>query len=367
MSYERRRDEWRAAMVDAVSSLGTMIPPAAPRWPISLQMSHTLAIPIAIGVAAGRVDLGVLASVGAFSVPYFTALPRLERLRLRPIPAVALIASAALGAALGPHRFWATLGLVAVTIGASVGVEAFRLGPPGALFPVLVYGMSANAVAHGVDAASLILCVAAGCLLAVVISVAPLIRSVHWTVTPRSTRELLTPTPWDRGRLELVARNVLVAIAGTAVAVATVDPERAYWVVATGVVVVGFVPGRAPAIKRGVHRSVGTLGGAGVYLALVALHPGDWWLVLILFALQFGTEMLITRNYALATSLLTPLALTLATVASGQFGSLDLAKERVIDTFVGAGLAVLTAFIHRPDVDRRDADGQDAQRPAPSR
>jgi hypothetical protein len=342
-------------MANAVSSLGTLVPPTQPRWPIALQMALTLAIPLAIGTAAGRIDLGMLASVGAFTVPYFAALPRLERLRLRPVAALAIIGSAALGAVLGSHRFWATLGLVVVTVVASIGVEAFRLGPPGPLFPVLVYGLSANAVAHGVVGTTLVVCVTAGCALAIVISVAPLVRKVHWKVTPRSTRELLTPDPWDRGRVELVARNVVVAIAGTVAAVVTVDPERAYWVVASGVVVVGFVPSRGPALQRGLHRTLGTFAGAAAYLALAAIHPGDWAIVALMFALQYGAEIVITRNYALAVVMLTPLALMLATVASGQFGSVEIARERIVDTLVGATIGVLTAFIHRPDVVRRAA------------
>jgi hypothetical protein len=75
MTYERRRDEWMAAALGAVSSLGTLLPPKQARWPVALQMAITLAVPIAVGVIAGRTDLGVLASVGAFTVPYFASLP----------------------------------------------------------------------------------------------------------------------------------------------------------------------------------------------------------------------------------------------------------------------------------------------------
>jgi uncharacterized membrane protein YccC len=202
---------------------------------------------------------------------------------------------------------------------------------------------------------TLIACVSAGCALAIIVSVAPLVRSVHWQVAPRPLKELLARQPWDSGQRELVARIAVVAVAGTLLAVITVDPQRAYWVVASGIVVVGFIPGRVPALHRGLHRMLGTAVGAGVYLGMAALDPGPWALVAIVFALQFFTEILIVRNYALAVSLLTPLALTLATAAAGDLGDVAVALERILDTIVGAAIAVATAFMHRPDVERRRA------------
>jgi hypothetical protein len=87
-------------------------------------------------------------------------------------------------------------------------------------------------------------------------------------------------------------------------------------------------------------------------VGLAALHLGTWALVAALFASQYFTEFLTTGHYPLAVAILTPLALTLATVPSGDFGSVPVAVERALDTAVGAGIAMLTAFIHRSDVER---------------
>lgn len=329
-------------------SLGTITPAGQPRWPVALQMAVTLTVPLLVGLATGRIDLGLLAAVGAFTVPYFTPLPRLERLRLRPIAGLVLVATAALGTVLGAHRLAAAVGLVAVTIVIGVAVHGYRLGPPGPLFPILVYGMSSNATAAGVPALTIVGCVAAGCTFAVAVSIAPLVRRHHWTITPRPLTVLLARPLWDRGARELVARTAIVAVAGTAVSLLYVDPERAYWTVAAGVVVVGVVPGRGPAISRGLHRTVGTIAGVAVYAAIVAMDLAPLAIVLILGALQFASEVTIVRHYAIATAALTPLALILVGSAEGQLGSLAYVGERIADTLAGAGIAVATALLHSP-------------------
>lgn len=344
----RRRDIWAGGMRRAVLSLGTISPPKEPRWPIALQATVVIMVPLLIGAATDHVEYGLLACVGAFTVPYFAALPRLERLRLRPLAGLVLVASSALGATLGPYPALTGIGLVAIAVAVGAAVHAYRLGPPGPLFPVIVYGMSAHATAGGERWGTIVGWVAVGCLWAVVASVAPLVRRVHWTVEPRSLKEILARPEWDPGAKELFARTAIVAVLGTAISMLYTDPERAYWTVAAGVVVVGIVPGRGIAVNRGLHRTVGTIAGVGVYLLLGNLAMGPWMLALTLGVLQFVTELAITRHYALTTAAVTPLALIIVTSATGDFGTAAVVGERVLDTVVGAGLAVLTALIHAP-------------------
>ncbi len=344
----RKRDIWVDGMRRAVLTLGTIAPPKEPRWPIALQATVVMVVPLLVGAAVGRIDLGLLACVGAFTVPYFAALPRLERLRLRPLAGLMLVASSALGATLGPYHALTGVGLVAVAIVVGIAAHGYRLGPPGPLFPVIVYGMSAHATANGEAWVTIVGWVAAGCTFAVIASIAPLVRRVHWQVKPRPLSVLLARPEWDRGAKELVLRTAIVAIAGTAISMLYTDPERAYWTVAAGVVVVGVMPGRGIAVTRGLHRTVGTIVGVGIYLALGSLPMTPWMLAVTLGILQFVTELAITRHYAVTTAAVTPLALIIVTSATGDFGSAAVVGERVLDTVVGAGLAVLTALIHAP-------------------
>ncbi|WP_062313978.1 FUSC family protein [Demequina rhizosphaerae] len=344
----RRRDVWRHGMRRAVVSLGTLVPAKEPRWPIALQAAIVLTVPILVGIAVGRIDLGLIAATGAFTVPYFAALPRLERLRLRPIAGLVLVLTSALGALLAPYTWLSALGLVTVTILIGIAVHGYRLGPPGPLFPILVYGMSGHAVNGGVPPLVLVGTVAAGCAWAVVASIAPLVRRVHWQVSPRPLRVLLAPPEWDRGARELVMRTAIVAIAGTALSLLYVDPDRAYWTVAAGVVVVGVVPGRGPAVTRGLHRAVGTVVGVGVYVAIAYSGMPPLALALTLGALQYVTELSITRHYAIAVAAVTPMALVIVTASAGELGDLSVTGERILDTALGAGLAVATALLHPP-------------------
>lgn len=344
----RRRDVWRHGMRRAVVSLGTIVPAKEPRWPIALQAAIVLTVPIVVGIAFGRLDLGLIGATGAFTVPYFAALPRLERLRLRPIAGLGLVLTSVLGALLAPYPLPSALGLIAVTILIGISVHGYRLGPPGPLFPILVYGMSGHAVNGGVPPLTLVATVAAGCAWAVLASIAPLVRRVHWRVKPRPLRELLARPEWDRGARELVWRTAIVAVAGTALSLVYVDPERAYWTVAAGVVVIGVVPGRGPALTRGLHRAVGTVAGVGVYLAIAYSDMAPLVLALTLGALQFITEFAITRHYAIAVTAVTPMALVIVTASAGKLGDLAVTGERITDTLVGAGIAVLTALVHAP-------------------
>ncbi|WP_062383439.1 FUSC family protein [Demequina iriomotensis] len=344
----RRRDVWRDGMRRAVVSLGTMAPAKEPRWPIALQAAVVLTVPILVGIAFDRVDLGLIAATGAFTVPYFAALPRLERLRLRPLAGLVLVITSIVGAALAPFPWLSALGLIGVTVLVAIAVHGYRLGPPGPLFPILVYGMSGHAVNGGVPPLVLVGTVAAGCAWAVVASIAPLVRRVHWQITPRPLSVLLARPEWDRGARELVWRTAIVAVLGTALSLLYVDPDRAYWTVAAGVVVVGVVPGRGPAVTRGLHRAVGTVLGVAVYLAIAAAGMPAVALALTLGTLQFITEITIARHYAIAVTAVTPLALVIVTASAGELGDLAVTGERIVDTALGAGLAVATALLHAP-------------------
>ncbi|WP_062294611.1 FUSC family protein [Demequina phytophila] len=344
----RRRDVWRDGMRRAVVSLGTIVPAKEPRWPIALQAAIVMTVPIVTGIAAGRMDLGLIAATGAFTVPYFAALPRLERLRLRPLAGLVLVLTSVLGAFLASYPWLSAIGLIGVTVAIGIAVHGYRLGPPGPLFPILVYGMSGHAVNGGVPPATLVLTVAAGCAWAVVASIAPLVRRVHWQVKPRPLSVLLARPDWDRGAKELVWRTAIVAVLGTALSLLYVDPDRAYWTVAAGVVVIGVVPGRGPALTRGLHRAVGTVAGVGVYLAIAYSGMPPLALALTLGALQFVTELAISRHYAIAVTAVTPMALVIVTASAGELGDLGVTGERILDTLLGAGLAVATALLHAP-------------------
>jgi uncharacterized membrane protein YccC len=146
----------------------------------------------------------------------------------------------------------------------------------------------------------------------------------------------------------LVHRVAIVTVVGIALAL-FLDPDRAYWIVGAAVAVVGVVADRRAAFSRGLHRMIGTILGAGVYLLLAPLPMPALGLALLLAVLQFAIELFVVRNYALALVFITPLVLLLTGAATGAVDSVAVATERVVDTLAGAALGALSGLLHSRD------------------
>jgi len=320
--------------------------PAPPRWSIAIQAGLAIALPIAVFTVLGREDLGLLASTGGFTALYLTSRSRRQRALLLPLVAVALLASAAVGV-LGSGAIWSSvLGLFLLVAAASVLFLGFEVGPPGVLFPVLVGGVAGHLAApvglggSGVDGWTVLGTMAIGAALAYLVVLAPLALP---TVRLRDAEIHESTAVPLRFRLDPIARLILVrlliAAAIAAVVAAPLGLPRAYWVTLTIVAILQNGHRLRLTAVRGIHRVVGTLLGVGVFALLELLHPTGWWLVLALAALQFGAETIILRNYGLALLLITPLALIIS--AQGATTPAVLIVDRVIDTIVGALIALM--------------------------
>lgn len=329
----------------AVSSLFRLAPAPAPRWPIGLRAAIAMAVPLAVMTALGRPDLGFPAATGAFVALYGTQLPVLERARVVPFVAGGLALAAVLGALAGPSAALTLAGLAVVALLSAVAMFGFAVGPPGPLFVVLVYGLSAHIVASGADAGAYVAAVVGGILFSSLVSLAPLVLPSRRRTAPRPLREVLPGPAWPAGERTLVVRVVLVTVAGIGVGV-FVDPARAYWIVGAAIAVVGVVADRRAAFGRGLHRMIGTILGAGLYLLIAPLPIPTVWLALVLGVLQFTIELFVVRNYALALVFITPLVLLLTGAATGAVDSVAVATERVVDTLAGAALGAASGLLH---------------------
>jgi hypothetical protein len=308
-----------------------------------------LAMVLAVGVPAllGRTDLGLLASAGALTALYLAARARRERAGRLPIVQAGFLAAAVVGAATGGSPF-APLVLALLTVAASVLVLGFSIGPPGAVFVVLVAGVTGRLTAPvtsggvGLDPRLVIGMEAVGCALAYAIAVLPLL------VPSVRRRDAALPVASVRFRIDAATRIVLIRIAvGAGIAAglgAMLGLHRAYWVLLAVVAALQAGHGRRMTALRGVHRALGTLVGAAAFalLALVPL-PGVV-LALVVGALQFVTELVVVRHYGLALVFITPLALTVAEAGSpGPVPALIL--DRIVDTAVGAAVALLVLVV----------------------
>lgn len=334
-----------------VGSLTSFGPSTGRRWPLALQAGIAMAAPVVVLAAVGRSDIALLAASGAFTVIYGGWLRPRERARFAPLIALALVACAAAGTLAAAGGTPVVLaGVVIVTI-VSVAAAGWRsLGPPGTVFFVLVFGLSAQitAVHNGartVDPATYLVVVAGSCLFACILVAAPLVLPRYRAENPRRLAELF-PARWGGAARSLTARSAIVAVLGVGAAV-LVDPTRSYWVVCAGIAVAGMPLGRRAAATRGIHRSIGTIGGGALYLAVAFLPLPIWVLGIVLGVLQFVIELVVVRHYALALVFITPLVLLLIGAASGHAATVPLAFERVVDTIVGAAIGTAAALTVR--------------------
>lgn len=343
---------WRREAVALGRSLTRFGPAPGPRWHLGLQAATAMAVPVIVLSALGHDSIGLLAATGAFATLYGGRFTPRERIVVVPIVAAVLWACAAAGvvaAALGPVVVAA--GLVVVAVAASVLVFGLSVGPPGPLFPILIYGLSAHVVAPtgaggashpGLDPGLYLGVLAAALAFAWVVTAVPALRPRHRRTPRRPLPALFPRAHRDAEARTLVVRAVIVAIVGTAASL-VVDPERAYWIVGAAIAVLGVSVSRRVALSRGIHRALGTAVGAGAYLAVAFVPLPGIVLGVVLGALQFVVELVVVRHYALALVFITPLVLLILGAAGGN--GPELAVERVVDTAVGAALGTLSSVI----------------------
>ncbi|MCS3442311.1 FUSC family protein [Microbacterium phyllosphaerae] len=327
-------------------SLFALAPKRGPRWHLATQAALGIAVPIAVMTLLGEPSLGYIAASGAFTVLFAGTAPVLDRARILPFVAAGLIVSAALGVAASANAWLVSIGVVVVAIASAALAFGFRLGPPGPLFFVLVFGLSAHVIASSPIAPLVyIAALAAGCLFSYLVAMAPLLRPRTRAITARPLRELLPGPAFTADSRMLLLRVAIVAVIGVLLGL-VIDPTRTYWIVGSAVAVIGVAAARRAAVQRGLHRMLGTVVGAGVYALLALLHPSGLWLALLLGALQFTIELVVVRHYALALVFITPLVLLLTGAATGDIGSMDVAFERIVDTVVGAALGAASGLLH---------------------
>lgn len=135
--------------------LGPRLPPLATLWSLhrvrALSAAFCLVVPLTLGLALGSpgaASVGALA--GGFSAVYGHSLPYRRRAWISAGTAVVIVCSIALGGLTGNRPVLLVLVLGGIAAAAAAGTAIWRIGPPGALPPVLVAG-SASALASAPD------------------------------------------------------------------------------------------------------------------------------------------------------------------------------------------------------------------------
>ncbi|MGO4104290.1 FUSC family protein [Leifsonia sp. YAF41] len=319
-------------------------------------------IPLIVLIALGRIDWAPYATFGAMTALYGRSEPYRIRLRTVSVAALGLLVSMALGVAMAASGAALPLlaaGLVLVIVAGLLLAAAVGLFPPTPIFFVFAYTVCSQ-VPTPVDEVG-------PRLLVGVIATA-----FAWTLTmsgwlirraaadaPTGLFKTLPRQPRVRGAafhdstvwLAIVQNVVGVLVAGgLAIAVGIGHP---YWAVVSVVAVIP-PPGAAHSTSRAIHRIIGTAGGVLVTGLILLPGPPVWVLVLVIALGQFGAEILIAKHYGAALLFVTPLALTVAHLAT-PVAVPTLLVDRLVETALGGIIAMAIVLITRAVVNRRNA------------
>uniref|UniRef100_UPI002FDA2209 FUSC family protein n=1 Tax=Dietzia sp. TaxID=1871616 RepID=UPI002FDA2209 len=162
---------------------------------------------------------------------------------------------------------------------------------------------------------------------------------------------------WPSDQLVSTFRvGVASAIAG--IVTVLIGGEHIYWSTAFAAVALNQGGARIVQSYRAVNRLVGTVFGVFLFALIAAIHPSGIVLVLVMIALQYLIELVVAKQYALATFLLTPLALIISVGGALPHSPWSVLSERLIDTVIGVSAAFIAVWCFGRGMPRSVLHGQ---------
>src|SRR6185437_9500819 len=150
----------------------------------------------------------------------------------------------------------------------------------------------------------------------------------------------------------------LMICTGAAAILSEVLPlQRSYWLVLT----VGIIlkPDYGSVFARAVQRGIGTVAGAVLGAAILAVVPYGPWLLLPFGVLAALLPYAKARNFGLAATFLTPLVVLLIDLL--DVGGWRLAEVRLVDTSIAAAIVLLVGYAPWPSAWQAHLPGQFAE------
>ncbi|MQW77773.1 FUSC family protein [Nocardioides sp. dk4132] len=314
---------------------------------VALRAAVSTLVPLVVLGVAGRLDLSMYAAFGAFTALYgrnHVHVPRLQ-MQLRLGALLTLVVGAGVLVGVSAERAWLAVPLAALLASACTLLsERQDWHPPGALFPVFAFTACASLESRPRDVAVALAVAGTSAVFAVVVgNIGAFWRDRRdagpaWSGRPVPTRRPVQVRRFPRN-------GVAVLLAGT---LATgVGIGHPYWAMVSAVVPL-VARDFGAQLVRGTQRVLGTFLGLAVTGVLLALEPSAWVVIALIVTLQGGAELLIGRNYALALTCVTPLALLAVHLASAASDPWVLVVDRGVETVIGVAIGLLVGFLARP-------------------
>lgn len=323
----------------------TTIRPSDRPWQMPFAAALAAGLPLLVGAAFGRIDYGLISSLGGLVFLYLPETPLHHRMVSLMASAFAMIACYALGllSHLVPALMMLALTFTAILV--TMVCRFYRVGIPGSLFFVMAAAIGAYSPGDLLQLPLKVGLLALGALLACLIAFAYSL----YILRRRDAKavEALPPASFDFVVFDSVVIGLCV---GLSLALAQLlQLENAYWVPVSCLAVIQGMSLRAVWDKQ-VHRLLGT--GIGLLLSwgLLTLPLGPWSVSLLMMVLTFVIETVVVRHYGFATIFITPLTILLADAASlGHGSAATLIQARFCDTLLGCMVGLLGGVcLHSP-------------------
>jgi hypothetical protein len=307
--------------------------------------------PLALGIATGEPEIGVVACFGGLNAAL--AVPRgalRERLGWGSGAALACCVSLALatavqGSVAGSVAVafgWIALSAFLRALGHNGGLAGFVIG---AIF-VIANGIPAESLDVGTRALWFFLGSVAGVVLMVVAyargAPASAAAATGLTTPSRSLRQLRDAVSGDR-LLRAHALRLAVIVATTTLLYRLLDLEHGYWVPLTVLAV--LQPEAHASTVRALQRATGTLVATAVIALLTIASGEDWFMVAVQGIAAFGLFAFKARGYFWLVVMLTPTALL--TISAVDYQGDTVALERAAWSALGIVLGLALAEVGR--------------------
>ncbi|WGL53614.1 FUSC family protein [Nocardioides sp. BP30] len=319
---------------------------------IALRAAISVLVPLLVLDATGHLSWTMYAAFGSFTSLYGRERVDTQRVRLQLVAGGWMVGCVTVGAliAASDQRGWLAVPVAAAVASAAAyrsAVEGWH--PPGSLFQV--FGIAAVASVPGTLAdvvPALLVAVASASFAVVVGNLGALVRRVRRSAVVEAAVPIGGSTA-GAGRYALLA-GLGVLVAGSLAQ--ALDIGRPYWAMVSAVVPLAARALPAQVI-RGVHRLVGTALGLLVAWALLSFDLHGAAAIVAVGVLQALAELVVGRNYALALTFITPLALLMGNVVR-PVPTGTLLADRAAETVIGVAVGVAVGWFLRP---RPDAIG----------
>jgi hypothetical protein len=331
-------------------------------WQMPFAAALASGLPLLVGAYFGHMNYGLVSSLGGLTFLYLPSTPLSHRMVALMACAFGMIACYTLGIMSHFASLLMMPALIFSTILVTMVCRLYRLGPPGSLFFIMAASIGAYSPVAPAQLPAQVGLIALGCLLACLIA---FLYSLH--VLRRRQPGPVTPLPPPSFDFVVFDAVIIGVFVGISLALAqALQLQKAYWVPVSCLAVIQGQSLRE-AWSRQLHRIIGTSIGLLVAWGLFLLPHNQWSISLTVMLLTFVIEMIIVRNYATATILITPLTILLAEAATlGAVKAAVLIEARFFDTLLGCTVGLAgAACIHSPRF--RNTASRQMRRLIPSR